>query len=167
VRIKRRSGTADGVIPMVFEKEFAFEPDTSSEEHERVRDYHSKLVFKDGEFLVRTVLLHNWDHAHHSPRIWICWMRRGDFYILAGYSANPNLFLSEGGKWRSLFCYSTIIVSLSLQPLLSQLLTAALNSCDVKAHGEETRHNVSDFQTSKTFGRPFSAPLSPSSPFVH
>lgn len=48
----------EDVIPVIFEKDFVLEPN-SSKELERIRDYHSKLVFKDGEFLVRIVLLHN------------------------------------------------------------------------------------------------------------
>lgn len=55
---KRHSTVVDNILPMLFEKGFAFGPDTS-EEHEKIRDYHSKLVFKDGKFLVRTVLFHN------------------------------------------------------------------------------------------------------------
>lgn len=54
---KRHSGAVEDVIPMIFEKGFVFEPDSFSEEQEKIRDYRSKLVFKDGEFLVRTPLL--------------------------------------------------------------------------------------------------------------
>lgn len=141
VRFKRHSSTMGGPIPMVFEKELAFEPDSPSEEHERIRDYHSKLVFKDGEFIVRIVSLRDWDLAHYLSRRWICWMRRGDSYTPAGYSANPILRLSERGKWKYSSYYSTIIVSFPPQPLLFlffPVADTALDSCNGQTDREET-----------------------------
>lgn len=54
---KRYSGTFEDVVPTLFESGFMFEPDLSSKEHERIWDYYTKLVFKDGEFLVCTTLV--------------------------------------------------------------------------------------------------------------
>ena len=56
LRTKRNSGAVQDLIPIFYDDGFAFEPDPTSQEHEKIRDYHSKLVFKDGEFLVRTVI---------------------------------------------------------------------------------------------------------------
>ena len=53
---KRYSGSMEDAIPILLEKDPAFEPGFSSKERERIWHYHSKLVFKEGEFLVRTVL---------------------------------------------------------------------------------------------------------------
>jgi len=50
---KRSSRILETAIPVLL-KDLAFEPDFSSlTEHERIWYYQTKLVFKDGEFLVR------------------------------------------------------------------------------------------------------------------
>lgn len=41
---------------MLSEKYLLLEPDFSSNAHERIWHYQTKLVFKDGEFLVRIAL---------------------------------------------------------------------------------------------------------------
>ena len=53
---KRHSSVLEDIIPTDFEKDSVFEPDLTREQ-EKIRDYHAKLVFKDGEFLVRTTFL--------------------------------------------------------------------------------------------------------------
>lgn len=50
---KRASRVMENATPVLLEKDLVFEPDLSSNEHERIWHYHTKLVFKDGEFLVR------------------------------------------------------------------------------------------------------------------
>lgn len=47
---KRHSSVLEDIIPTGFEKDSVFEPDFTREQ-EKIRDYHAKLVFKDGEFL--------------------------------------------------------------------------------------------------------------------
>ena len=53
---KRHSTILEDIIPTGFEKDSVFEPDLTREQ-EKILDYHAKLVFKDGEFLVRTTFL--------------------------------------------------------------------------------------------------------------
>lgn len=50
---KTVSPIVEDPIPLLSEKSLVFESDPFSKEHERIRHYHAKLVFKDGEFLVR------------------------------------------------------------------------------------------------------------------
>ena len=50
---KRYSDGAEGATSVPPEEGLVFEPDFSSKEHERVLHYRTKLVFKDGEFVVR------------------------------------------------------------------------------------------------------------------
>lgn len=50
---KRSSRVFEDAIPALLEKDLMFEPDLSSKERERIWHYHTNLVFKDGEFLVR------------------------------------------------------------------------------------------------------------------
>ena len=48
----RYSSNLESTIPVDFDKDFVFEPEFLATEQERILDYHAKLVFKDGEFLV-------------------------------------------------------------------------------------------------------------------
>jgi hypothetical protein len=50
---KRSSRILEDAIPSLPEKDLVFEPDSLLKGHERIWHYHTKLVFKDGEFLVR------------------------------------------------------------------------------------------------------------------
>lgn len=50
---KRYSRIAEDVIPAFLEKDLVFDSNFSSKEHEGIWHYRTKLVFKDGEFLVR------------------------------------------------------------------------------------------------------------------
>ena len=52
---KRTSCIVEDTIPTLSGKDLAFELDFSSNECERIWDYHTKLVFKDGKFIVRTL----------------------------------------------------------------------------------------------------------------
>jgi len=54
---KKYSGRMEGGISISLEKGLVFGLDLPSEEQERIWYYHSKLVFKDGKFLVRLLNL--------------------------------------------------------------------------------------------------------------
>ena len=81
---KKSSDGVEGATPVVLEKDLAFEPDFSSSEHERVWDYHTRLVFKDGRFVVRILLVSNWHHTEYWLRIWIWRTRKGGCCALEG-----------------------------------------------------------------------------------
>lgn len=49
---KKASRTVEGAIPVPWEKGGMLESDIASEEQEKIWQYYTKLVFKDGEFLV-------------------------------------------------------------------------------------------------------------------
>lgn len=107
---------------------------------------------------------HGWKHDEYWLRIWIWWITRDNYCVLAGYSANLIPFSSGGGSSSSLSCYSTITVSTHhRQEISSQPLTATvtLHSCDDKARGEEARHEVSCLQTGEHAGRLFSVSALP------
>ena len=58
MRIIPEKGYSDSVedaSPILGEKGLVFEPDFSPKEDPRIWHYHTRLVFKDGEFLVRTL----------------------------------------------------------------------------------------------------------------
>lgn len=50
---EKKSGGVEGAAAVLSEKGLAFESESSSKEHEMVWHYHTKLVFKDGKFVVR------------------------------------------------------------------------------------------------------------------
>jgi hypothetical protein len=54
---KRYSDILEDVIPVLLENDFEIEPDFSLTKDERIWHYHAKLLFKDGEFLVRAVFV--------------------------------------------------------------------------------------------------------------
>jgi hypothetical protein len=54
---KKRSEKVEDAASVLSEKDLAFDPEFSSNEHERAWHYHDKLVFKDGKFLVRIVFI--------------------------------------------------------------------------------------------------------------
>ena len=49
---KKASRTVEGGIPVHWERDGVYESDIASDEQERIWHYYTKLVFKDGEFLV-------------------------------------------------------------------------------------------------------------------
>jgi hypothetical protein len=49
---KRYSGSVEDATPVLLEKVLVFGPDFSSEGNMGIRHYHTRLAFKDGEFLV-------------------------------------------------------------------------------------------------------------------
>ena len=50
---KRSSRIVEDAIPIPLEEDLVFEPNHLPKEHERIWHYHTKLVFKDGDFFVR------------------------------------------------------------------------------------------------------------------
>ena len=50
---KRSSRILENPIPVLLEKDLMFEQDFSSKGQEKIWHYYTKLVFKDGEFIVR------------------------------------------------------------------------------------------------------------------
>lgn len=68
---KRDSDRVEDAASMLSEKVLAFDPEFSSNEHERIWHYHSKLVFKDGKFLVRIAFISYLRPYRIQARIWI------------------------------------------------------------------------------------------------
>ena len=60
IRVSPEKKYSDGVedaIPVLSREGLVFDPDLSSKEHETIWYYHTKLVFKDGKFLVRILFV--------------------------------------------------------------------------------------------------------------
>lgn len=66
---KKPSHTMEGGIIVPWETDGLHESDIVLEEQERIWHYYTKLVFKDGEFLVCIRFIHGRGHTKCHPRI--------------------------------------------------------------------------------------------------